>query len=58
MEKNVMKKSDERYDKNENLKESFVDSSNGIEYKLVGDYYYPNLEIKAKNQNKFVKNKK
>ncbi len=53
-----MKKSDERYDKNENLKESFVDSSNGIEYKLVGDYYYPNLEIKAKNQNKFVKNKK
>ena len=34
---------DERYDENGNLKERFVDSKNGIEYVLQGDYYIPNI---------------
>lgn len=30
---------------NKELKESYVDERTGIEYKLVGDYYVPNLVL-------------
>lgn len=30
---------------NKELKESFIDERTGIEYKLVGDYYLPNISI-------------
>lgn len=29
--------------KNKELKENYIDGKNGIEYRLVGDYYVPNL---------------
>ena len=29
--------------KNKELKENYIDEKNGIEYRLVGDYYVPNL---------------
>ena len=32
--------------KNKELKESYIDETTGIEYKLVGDYYIPNLVLK------------
>ena len=32
--------------KNKELKESYIDEKNGIEYRLVGDYYIPNLVLK------------
>ena len=31
---------------NKELKEKFVDERTGIEYRLVGDYYIPNLVLK------------
>ena len=31
--------------KNEELKESYIDEKTGIEYRLVGDYYLPNISI-------------
>lgn len=41
---------DERYDKNGNLKERFVDKKTGIEYTLVGDYYIPNLTLEPEEK--------
>ena len=32
--------------KNKELKESYIDETTGIEYRLVGDYYIPNLVLK------------
>ncbi len=31
--------------KNEELKENYIDERTGIEYKLVGDYYLPNIVL-------------
>lgn len=42
---------DERYDENRNLKERFVDSKNGIEYVLQGDYYIPNIVAQSNIKN-------
>lgn len=30
---------------NKELKERFIDKKTGIEYRLVGDYYIPNITI-------------
>lgn len=30
---------------NKNLKESYIDERSGIEYRLVGDYYLPNIVL-------------
>ena len=34
---------------NKKLKETFVDEKTGIEYRLVGDYYVPNIAIPKEN---------
>ena len=34
---------------NKKLKETFVDEKTGIQYKLVGDYYIPNISIPKEN---------
>ncbi len=31
--------------RNEELKENYIDEKTGIEYKLVGDYYLPNIVL-------------
>ena len=36
--------------KNKELKESYIDETTGIEYKLVGDYYMPNLVLKLEEK--------
>ena len=36
--------------KNKELKESYIDETTGIEYKLVGDYYIPNLVLKSEEK--------
>ena len=36
--------------KNKELKESYIDETTGIEYKLVGDYYMPNLVFKLEEK--------
>ena len=41
--------------KNKELKESYIDEKNGIEYRLVGDYYVPNLIFKK--EEKIILNK-
>ena len=41
--------------KNKELKESYIDETTGIEYKLVGDYYMPNLVLKQ--EKKIILNK-
>ena len=41
--------------KNKELKESYIDEKTGIEYKLVGDYYMPNLVLKS--EEKIILNK-
>ena len=41
---------DERYDEKGNLKESFIDKRTGIEYNLVGDYYFPNLVLETEEK--------
>ena len=41
--------------KNKELKESYIDETTGIEYKLVGDYYMPNLVLKS--EEKIILNK-
>ena len=41
--------------KNKELKESYIDETTGIEYKLVGDYYIPNLVLKQ--EKKIILNK-
>ena len=40
---------------NKELKESYIDEKNGIEYRLVGDYYVPNLILKK--EEKIILNK-
>ncbi|HBC84137.1 MAG TPA: TnpV protein [Clostridiales bacterium] len=35
----------EKYDENENLKKEYYDESNGLWYKLKGDYYYPMIAV-------------
>ena len=40
---------------NEKLKESYIDDRTGIEYKLVGDFYIPNLSMKQ--EEKIILNK-
>lgn len=40
---------------NKELKESYIDEKTGIEYRLVGDYYVPNLIIKK--EEKIILNK-
>lgn len=35
---------------NKELKEKFVDETTGIEYRLVGDYYLPNLVLKKEEK--------
>ena len=40
---------------NKELKESYIDEKNGIEYRLVGDYYVPNLILKK--EKKIILNK-
>lgn len=35
---------------NKKLKESYIDERTGIEYRLVGDYYIPNLTIKQEEK--------
>lgn len=40
---------------NKELKESYIDEKTGIEYKLVGDYYMPNLVLKS--EEKIILNK-
>ncbi len=30
---------------NEELKENYIDERTGIEYRLVGDYYFPNIVL-------------
>ena len=41
--------------KNKELKESYIDETTGIEYRLVGDYYIPNLVLKQ--EEKIILNK-
>lgn len=41
--------------KNKELRESYIDEKNGIEYRLVGDYYVPNLILKK--EEKIILNK-
>ena len=36
--------------KNKELKESYIDETTGIEYRLVGDYYIPNLVLKSEEK--------
>lgn len=36
--------------KNENLKKEFTDENTGISYKLVGDYYLPNLTLEQEEK--------
>ncbi len=36
--------------KNENLKKEFTDEKTGISYKLVGDYYLPNLTLEQEEK--------
>lgn len=36
--------------KNENLKKEFTDEKTGISYKLVGDYYLPNLTLEPEEK--------
>ena len=39
---------------NKELKEKFIDERTGIEYRLVGDYYIPNITIpKARRTGNF-----
>lgn len=40
---------------NKELRESYIDEKNGIEYMLVGDYYVPNLILKK--EEKIILNK-
>ena len=40
---------------NKELKESYIDEKTGIEYRLVGDYYVPNLILKK--EEKIILNK-
>ena len=40
---------------NTELRESYIDEKNGIEYRLVGDYYVPNLILKK--EEKIILNK-
>ena len=40
---------------NKELKEKFVDERTGIEYRLVGDYYLPNLVLEQ--EEKIILNK-
>ena len=40
---------------NKELKESYIDEKIGIEYRLVGDYYIPNLVLKS--EEKIILNK-
>ena len=40
---------------NKELKESYIDEKNGIEYRLVGDYYMSNLILKK--EEKIILNK-
>ena len=40
---------------NKELKESYIDERTGIEYRLVGDYYVPNLILKK--EEKIILNK-
>ena len=40
---------------NKELKESYIDERTGIEYRLVGDYYLPNLVMKQ--EEKIILNK-
>lgn len=40
---------------NKELRESYIDEKNGIEYRLVGDYYVPNLILKK--EEKIILNK-
>ena len=35
---------------NKELRESYIDEKNGIEYRLVGDYYVPNLILKKEEK--------
>ena len=35
---------------NEKLKESYIDERTGIEYRLVGDFYIPNLTMKQEEK--------
>ena len=43
--------------KNKELKERFIDKKTGIEYRLVGDYYIPNITIpKARRTGNIGKN--
>lgn len=41
--------------KDEKLKESYIDERTGIEYRLVGDFYIPNLVVKS--EEKIILNK-
>lgn len=41
--------------KNKELKESYIDETTGIEYRLVRDYYIPNLVLKQ--EKKIILNK-
>ena len=41
---------------NKKLKETFVDEKTGIEYRLVGDYYVPNISIPKENVETIYKN--
>ena len=40
---------------NKELRESYIDEKNGIEYRIVGDYYVPNLILKK--EEKIILNK-
>ena len=40
---------------NKELKERYIDERTGIEYRLVGDYYIPNLVLE--NEEKIILNK-
>ena len=40
---------------NKELKENYIDEKTGIEYRLVGDYYVPNLILKK--EEKIILNK-
>lgn len=40
---------------NKELRKSYIDEKNGIEYRLVGDYYVPNLILKK--EEKIILNK-
>lgn len=35
---------------NKELKESYIDERTGIEYRLVGDYYIPNLVLEKEEK--------